>query len=125
MSKPRKSDIENRADSDCVDTASEQVDQGAGTLGNPISRAGAKAKASAETRPNARRLRQVVSAEAQFVTLGQAETLLNVSRSTLFRFRQDDPTFPEAVRLSSGVKRLLFSELLAWILRKSQCARSK
>jgi len=55
----------------------------------------------------------------RYVSQREAAKFLGISRSTLFRLRRDDPTFPKAVYFSCGVMRFCLSDLIVWAAGKS------
>lgn len=51
---------------------------------------------------------------------GHAAELLGVSRTTLWRLRKDCPSFPPAVRISSGAVGFRGDELRAWLRTREE-----
>jgi len=104
-----------RKAANCVVAASEQQS----TLG-PLQFAESSCRrTSAANGPQQPQLKAISGADDRFVSQSETATFLGVSRSTLFRLRRGDPTFPEPVRFSSGVMRFRLSDLLAWAVSKS------
>lgn len=54
---------------------------------------------------------------------GHAAELLGVSRTTLWRLRKEDPTFPPAVRLGVGSVGFRGDDLRVWLRGREEVAR--
>lgn len=54
---------------------------------------------------------------------GHAAELLGVSRTTLWRLRKEDATFPPAVRIGAGSVGFRGDELRAWLRSREEVGR--
>ncbi|HQX52735.1 MAG TPA: AlpA family phage regulatory protein [Planctomycetaceae bacterium] len=54
--------------------------------------------------------------------LSEAEVIaiFGIARSTLFRLRRDDPTFPKPIKIGGKITRWTREKIEAWIAQKSQ-----
>jgi len=64
-------------------------------------------------------LNDTLGVSGRFVSAGEAAIFLGVSRSTFFRLRRNDPTFPKPAQFSSGVMRFRLGDLITWAASKS------
>lgn len=64
-------------------------------------------------------LHDTLGTSGRFVSAGEAAIFLGVSRSTFFRFRRNDPTFPKPAQFSSGVVRFRLADLITWAESKA------
>jgi predicted DNA-binding transcriptional regulator AlpA len=57
-----------------------------------------------------------------FLTDNQVAERYGVNRVTIWRWRRNDPTFPDPINLSPGCSRFRLSDIEAWEMSKAEGA---